>query len=384
MSQNLVDVVMTSYNKGPYIATAIESIFAQKTDKIAQIYICDDGSTDNSIETILGYQVKHPGKITLIQNQIKLGMCKNTRFSYAQGKSPFVASLDADDWWDNQNKIEIMVKALVDNPELIGCLHNFYVVNIDGKLVTDGPHAKLHEYFVDKFTKISMQDLLNVPLWASILFHGNFMLLRREIIDSIFTQDFIPKYDNSNIGDSFRFGIFNLIESKKIFGYFTEQMGTWRLNETSHMASKNQVSYYLNHFIVHPNYRAIFQHNKAINFICDYERNWYYPKFVEAVKQAKKNGQHEIVQAAYDRLINCGLNEVLDFVEFRKVFGEKLYVTMARDIRRIGLARYIYRCPRVIYLKVASRIRNYATYLFNILYHLRLYGYNKLRIFRSN
>ncbi|MDI9348719.1 MAG: glycosyltransferase [Candidatus Symbiobacter sp.] len=386
MKSNLVDVVMTSYNKGRYIGKALDSIFSQKTDKIAQIYICDDCSTDHTLEVIRHYQANYPGKITLIENKFNLGMCKNTRKSFFQGNSPFVAALDADDIWTNENKIELMVKALIDNPELIGCLHNFIVIKDDVIVQNDWPSPKIKHYLPDELTKLSMKNLLSAPIWDSILFHGNFLMLRRKIIEQIFTPKFIPYYDNSNIGDSFRFGIFNLMEKDPVFGYFSEPMGVWLLNDSSQTIYTNKVKLYVHILIMHANYRIAFKESHAINFICTYAIHWYYAQIKELIKQARQNGQNDIATEAYNMLINCGNDELLNLVDFNLIFGEKMRVTIARDVRRLGLVRFSYsfinrhfsRLCRTLFKPIRNFYARLCRFFRNTSYHIRLFGRNKL------
>ncbi|HXG36600.1 MAG TPA: glycosyltransferase, partial [Dehalococcoidia bacterium] len=50
----LVSVLIPNYNYGQYISDAIESVLNQ-TYQNFEIVICDDGSTDNSLEAIRRY-----------------------------------------------------------------------------------------------------------------------------------------------------------------------------------------------------------------------------------------------------------------------------------------------------------------------------------------
>ena len=64
----LVSICSTTYNLEKYIAEAIESWLAQKTNFEFEIVICDDCSNDKTIEIIESYIQKHPNKIRLRNN----------------------------------------------------------------------------------------------------------------------------------------------------------------------------------------------------------------------------------------------------------------------------------------------------------------------------
>ena len=62
----MISVAMTSYNGEKYIQKQLDSILNQ-TLKVDEIIICDDGSTDRTVEILKQYPV------TLYQNEKNLG-----------------------------------------------------------------------------------------------------------------------------------------------------------------------------------------------------------------------------------------------------------------------------------------------------------------------
>lgn len=62
---------MPSYNKGPYIKEAIDSVLAQETNFDFQLIITDDASTDETLDVVKEIQSKHPNEIILLPSKKK-------------------------------------------------------------------------------------------------------------------------------------------------------------------------------------------------------------------------------------------------------------------------------------------------------------------------
>ena len=114
----LVSVVIPSYNAARYIAEAIESILAQ-TYKNNEIVLVDDGSTDNTRELVNTYVEKYPGRIRYIfQENGGCAAARNTGILASRGK--YVAFLDADDIW-LEDFLDKMVKKIKEGFDWVVC-----------------------------------------------------------------------------------------------------------------------------------------------------------------------------------------------------------------------------------------------------------------------
>lgn len=104
-----VSVIIPNYNCGAYIGKALDSILRQSFQDW-EILICDDGSTDNSIEVISLWQ-KWDNRIKLFINDRNEGhiFTYNRLFNQAQGD--YILIQDADDW-SVQNRIEKQLEVL--------------------------------------------------------------------------------------------------------------------------------------------------------------------------------------------------------------------------------------------------------------------------------
>lgn len=90
-----ISVIMGIFNCEDTIKSSIESIINQ-TYKNWEFIICDDGSTDKSYSIALEYSKKH-SNITVIKNEINMGLNKtlNKCINYASGE--IIARMDGDD-----------------------------------------------------------------------------------------------------------------------------------------------------------------------------------------------------------------------------------------------------------------------------------------------
>ena len=68
----MTDILMAVYNGENYIKEQLNSIIRQ-TVKDWHLYICDDCSSDNTVDIVLDYVNKYPDKITLVQNSENMG-----------------------------------------------------------------------------------------------------------------------------------------------------------------------------------------------------------------------------------------------------------------------------------------------------------------------
>ena len=91
--QPRVTVYITNYNYARYVRQAIESVLAQ-TDQDFELLVIDDGSTDDSRETISEYQ-GHPKIRIIFQENKGLNRTNNIALKAARGR--YIMRLDADD-----------------------------------------------------------------------------------------------------------------------------------------------------------------------------------------------------------------------------------------------------------------------------------------------
>lgn len=119
-----ITVLMTVYNGGKYLSAAIQSILNQ-TLRDFEFLIIDDGSTDNSIQTIESFG---DGRIRLYRNSVNLGQTKSLNVGLKMAQGDYIARIDADDialsYW-----LEKQAAFIKNNPDY--SVVGVYVVAID-------------------------------------------------------------------------------------------------------------------------------------------------------------------------------------------------------------------------------------------------------------
>jgi len=105
MQNELVSVAMATYNGDRYLKEQLDSIYNQ-TYKNIEVIVCDDCSSDKTIEILEEYSNKFGLKYFV--NEMNLGFKKNFEKAISLCTGGLIALADQDDIWI-QNKIEVLV-----------------------------------------------------------------------------------------------------------------------------------------------------------------------------------------------------------------------------------------------------------------------------------
>lgn len=123
----LVSIYITNYNYGKYIRDSINSVLSQ-TFQDFELFIIDDGSTDNSKEIIEEY--RDNARITIIYQHNKgLNVTNNIAMRASSGK--YIMRLDADDYLTKDALFE-MTATLESDSDLGLVFPDYYYVDAEG------------------------------------------------------------------------------------------------------------------------------------------------------------------------------------------------------------------------------------------------------------
>lgn len=116
--EDLISVIMPSYNNEKYIARAINSILSQ-VGVVFELIIVDDGSTDASVQVAQEIAKNHKNikVISLIRN-FGCYYARNVGLVHATGK--WITVVDSDDII-SPNRLKIQLDYLNKNPSALGC-----------------------------------------------------------------------------------------------------------------------------------------------------------------------------------------------------------------------------------------------------------------------
>ena len=145
MNNVRVAVCLVTYNQEKYIEQAINSVLEQKTTFPVDIILGNDCSTDrtaNVLQSIASrcYSLREGGaKIIIINREENLGIVGNTidifRYIFAHDYT-YVAMLDGDDWWCDENKLQMQVELMEKNPTYSFCYTRGGIYNEKKKTIT--------------------------------------------------------------------------------------------------------------------------------------------------------------------------------------------------------------------------------------------------------
>lgn len=112
MIEELVSIIMPSYNCGPFVEETIRSVQAQ-TYQNWEIIFMDDCSSDDTVRLVSKLREKE-SRIKLYQNKGNLGAAVSRNNALQEAKGRWIAFLDSDDLWE-PTKLEKQVRFMEEN-----------------------------------------------------------------------------------------------------------------------------------------------------------------------------------------------------------------------------------------------------------------------------
>ena len=106
---DLVSVIMPSYNTGSFIADSIRSVIDQ-TYQNWELIIVDDCSTDHTPEVIASFRDE---RIISLKNDRNVGAASSRNYALREAKGKWIAFLDSDDLW-TPDKLEKQIRFMED------------------------------------------------------------------------------------------------------------------------------------------------------------------------------------------------------------------------------------------------------------------------------
>ena len=110
-------VAMCTYNGASFIAEQLATI-ATQTRPPDELVVCDDGSTDATLECVREFARTVPFTVRLIPNEKNLGSTKNFERAIELCEGDFIALADQDDVWLPE-KLERLEAALADQSTVL-------------------------------------------------------------------------------------------------------------------------------------------------------------------------------------------------------------------------------------------------------------------------
>ncbi len=189
-------VVVTAYNMRDYIEECLLSI-AEQSRLADQIILCDDASTDNTVE--LAKRI-FPS-ITILHSETNQGALLNTLRGLKIAHGDVVFFMDGDDVWSS-NKIEQCMRRFESNPSLGILTHQH--IRTDRRLkplnLRDDTHRNISivlkkEDKYERMLKLRLSGILRLGFWF-----GSAYSVRRDKVDIQKFFDIIRPMPDKHLG----------------------------------------------------------------------------------------------------------------------------------------------------------------------------------------
>lgn len=112
---NLISIIMPSFNSGKTIAESIESVISQ-TYENWELLITDDCSSDDTI-SIINTFISKDHRIKMFQNSKNSGAAISRNLSISNARGDYIAFLDSDDIW-LPNKLSIQLSYMLNRKDV--------------------------------------------------------------------------------------------------------------------------------------------------------------------------------------------------------------------------------------------------------------------------
>ena len=281
----IITCCITTYNHEATIAKCIESILAQKTQYKYIIKIFDDCSTDDTVEICSEYARKYPDKIEYVLQPVNTKAKQASAF-FRNIKTKYYTCIDGDDYWCNENKLEMGINFLENHPDYVIWAHDTLFKNE----ITGNEYSYVHAH-------LGFKEINNPVTYDNFVYLHLSARIHRNVID------WETEYIRNRKRDIF---IYHATLDKGLMYYHNEIMSVYTF-------SKNGVFSKLSHLESrYSNFYSYYTINKYLSFRHD---NYFSAAVGSNIKLYKKIFGKKLGWAIF--MIRCR-NKIL-----KKILDEK-------------------------------------------------------------
>ncbi|MBP1152820.1 glycosyltransferase [Methylocaldum sp. RMAD-M] len=122
-----VSIAMATFNGSRYLPEQLDS-FAKQTLLPFELVVCDDDSTDGTLEILTEFSKTSPFEVRIYRNEQRLGPYKNFLKAATLCRGDWIAYSDQDDYWVDK-KIEKIVDTIAEWPDSNQIVHVSRIVD---------------------------------------------------------------------------------------------------------------------------------------------------------------------------------------------------------------------------------------------------------------
>lgn len=310
-----LSILVTFHKQKQYIKQSLNSILNQKADFLYEVLIGLDGSDDGSLAIIEEYLKKYPNiKLYQINQKDKeafgIEKASYNRLNLLKNASgEYFCLLDGDDFYNNEKRFQTLVDILDQNPDCIGCGHDY--IEFDDKT---------QNCLKIKSLKIQ-ENKLDLKSYIDGKYHlFSNTIIFRNILGSEMPNDFPQRFFNDSTLTHY------MLKKGKIY-YLPEVMIAYRVNIMSIFSGTNSVERKISQLIAAEiNHKIVPEHQKLISK--------KYKKLLFKCFLKVKSIKEELGERKYNIILKLALNEDCYFVSNILMFKqlsmkEKLYLINA-------------------------------------------------------
>jgi glycosyltransferase involved in cell wall biosynthesis len=163
MNKPRVTVCLITYNQLPFLPDALLGIERQKNEHFdVELVISDDCSVDGTVEHLTGFarsQGSEPPTAMLLADS-NIGMHGNWVKALSSCQGDYVATLEGDDYWLTEDKLQKQVQLLESNPNAVACFSNAKVLAADGSFSQYNYVDKYaHDLYASEFFSLNLNPI---------------------------------------------------------------------------------------------------------------------------------------------------------------------------------------------------------------------------------
>ena len=122
---------MATYNHADFVSQAINSVLSQRGVDF-EFLIADDGSVDGTREVVSSFDDE---RIRFFPNEVNRGACVVTNELIQRASGEFIALINSDDFWTDQDKLAYQIQIMRDRPNVGACFGRARFVDKDGRSI---------------------------------------------------------------------------------------------------------------------------------------------------------------------------------------------------------------------------------------------------------
>ncbi|MBO5924474.1 MAG: glycosyltransferase [Lentisphaeria bacterium] len=181
MQDNLpmVSICCITFKHEKYIRECLDGFIMQKTNFPFEVIVHDDASPDKTADIIREYEAKYPDIIKPIyqtENQYSKKIKSLWKHVFPRCRGKYIAICEGDDFWCDENKLQMQYDFMEANPDYSLCMHGRYIIDYFTKQFIAAP-------FIKNFPEDSKEFAYRVAC-GETLYSTQTMFIRKSTFDA--------------------------------------------------------------------------------------------------------------------------------------------------------------------------------------------------------